>query len=140
MSSETKKLVLVLATSILITITKKKAVKTPKTTRTAKIAKIAEAIETAGTNKDGKKSKGEYLKNFVQLPCIQYPITFRKKFMLVLVLLDSSSKINAIHPTFVKKLGLPIRPTDVGVQKINGIMLDTFGRVVAAFSMTDKAN
>ena len=49
-------------------------------------------------------------------------------------------KVNAIHPTFVRELGLPIRTTDVGVQKIDGTMLDTFGMVVVAFSVADKAN
>ena len=55
-------------------------------------------------------------------------------------LIDSRSEVNAIYPTFAKQLGLPIRPTDVGAQKINNIMLDTYGMVVAAFSMEDKAN
>ena len=35
---------------------------------------------------------------------------------------------------------LSIRPTDVGAQKINGIILNTYGMVVAAFSVVDKAN
>ena len=58
----------------------------------------------------------------------------------MLALLDSSSEINAVHPTFAKELGLPIRPTDVGAQKIDGTTLDTYGMVVAAFSVKDKAN
>ena len=29
-------------------------------------------------------------------------------------LIDSESEVNAIHPTFAKQLGLPIRPTNVG--------------------------
>ena len=33
-----------------------------------------------------------------------------------------------------------MRPTDVGAQKIDSIMLDTYGMVVAAFSVTNKAN
>ena len=55
-------------------------------------------------------------------------------------LFDSGSEVNAIHPTLIRKLGLPVRPTDVGAQKIDGTMLDTFGMVVTAFSVTDKAN
>ena len=31
-------------------------------------------------------------------------------------------------------------PIDVEAQKIDGTMLDTYGMVVAAFSVTDKAN
>ena len=48
--------------------------------------------------------------------------------------------VNAIHPTFAKKQSLPLRPTDVGAQKIDGTTLDTYGVVVAAFSVTDKTN
>ena len=49
-------------------------------------------------------------------------------------------EVNAIHITFAKELGLPIRPTDVEVQKIDGTMLDTHKVVIAAFPVTDKAN
>ena len=55
-------------------------------------------------------------------------------------LLDSGNKVNAIYPTFARELGLPIRQTDVIAQKIDGITLDIFGMVVAAFSVIDKAN
>ena len=50
------------------------------------------------------------------------------------------SKINAIHLTFAKKLGLLIKSTDVGAQKIDNTTLDIFEIIVAAFSVTDKAN
>ena len=45
-----------------------------------------------------------------------------------------------MHPSFAKQLGLPIQPTDVGAQKIDGNTLDTYGMVAAAFSVLDKAN
>ena len=100
----------------------------------------AEAVETAGAGtKNGEESEGEYL-NLAWVPCIWYPITFRKKSVLVLVLFDSGSKVNAIHPTFARELGLPIRPTDIGAQKIDNTILDIFGMVVTAFSVPDKAN
>ena len=50
--------------------------------------------------------------NLAQVPCIRYPINFRKKS--VSALLDLGSEVNAVHPAFAKELGLPIRPTDVG--------------------------
>ena len=50
--------------------------------------------------------------NLARVPCIRYPINFGEKS--VLALLDSGSKVNAIHPAFAKELGLPIRLTDVG--------------------------
>ena len=49
-------------------------------------------------------------------------------------------EVNAIYPTFAKQLGLPIRPTDVGAQKIDSTTLDTYGMVIAAFSVENKAN
>ena len=76
--------------------------------------------------------------NFIQVPCIRYPINFKKKSMLVLF--DSGSKVNAIHLIFAKELGLFIRPTEIRAQKIDGTMLNIFEMVVAAFSVMDKAN
>ena len=58
----------------------------------------------------------------------------------MLALFDSSSEVNAIYTTFTRKLRLPIRPTDIGAQKIDSTMLDTFEMVVSAFSMMYKAN
>ena len=58
----------------------------------------------------------------------------------MLALLDSGSEVNVVHPVFAKELGLPIRPTDVGAQKIDGTMLEIYRMVVAAFSVEDKAN
>ena len=95
-----------------------------------------EAIEVG---KSGVESEGEY-PSFAQVPYIRYPITFWKKSVSMLALFDSGSEVNAIHPTLAQKLGLPVRPTNVGAQKIDGTMLDTFGMVVTAFSVTDKAN
>ena len=56
------------------------------------------------------------------------------------ICIDSGNEVNAIYSTFAKNLGLPIRPIDVGARKIDGTTLDTYGMVVAAFSVTDKAN
>ena len=69
---------------------------------------------------------------------IYYLINFGKKS--VSALLDSGSEVNAVYPAFAKELGLPIRPTDVGAQKIDNTMLTTYGIVVAAFLIEDKAN
>ena len=116
-----KKLVSVLATSTPVTETRE------------------EEVGTVEAGKDGEESEGEY-RNLTRVPCIRYPVTFRKKSVSMSALLDSGSEVNAIHPTLARELGLPIRPTDVGAQKIDGTLLDTFGMVVAAFSVEDKAN
>ena len=76
-----------------------------------------------------------------RVPCINYPVQFKDTDKApVQALIDSGSEVNAIHPSFVKQLGLPIRPTDVEAQKIDGTTLDTHGMVVAAFSVVDKTN
>ena len=71
---------------------------------------------------------------------IYYLIQFKKDKTQIQTLIAWWSKVNAIYLTFVKKLGFLIRPTDVGVQKIDGTTLDTHEMVVATFLMTNKAN
>ena len=51
---------------------------------------------------------------------------------------DSGSKVYTMSPTYVKKLGLKTWKTNVGVQKINGSILETFGIVIANFQMENK--
>ena len=67
------------------------------------------------------------------VPCIRYPIRFKKSEVQVRALIDSGSEINAITPGYALKLGLKVRPTDVGAQKINGSTFKTFGMVLASF-------
>ena len=81
-----KKLVSVLAISIPVTETRKEAV---------------EIAGATGASKNGKKSKSDYPENLAQVPCIRYPIIFRKKLVLMSVFFDSGSEVNAIHPIFV---------------------------------------
>ena len=81
-----KKLVSVLATSTPVTGTREEAIE------------VAKSIEAAEIGKDDEESKSEY-PNFARVPCIRYPITFRKKSVSMQALLDSDSEVNAIHPT-----------------------------------------
>ena len=43
-----------------------------------------------------------------------------------------------MNPAYAKKLGLLVRKTDVGAQKIDGSRLETFGMELAGFSLQDK--
>ena len=43
-----------------------------------------------------------------------------------------------MNSTFTRKLGLHIRKTNVGAQKIDGSALETFGMVIAEFLVEDK--
>ena len=86
-----------------------------------------------------EKAVGENLgSNLAQVPYIYYPINFGKKSMLVLF--DSGNEVNALHLAFSKKLGFPMRLTDIGTQKIDDTTLETYEMVVAAFSVKGKAN
>ena len=73
-----------------------------------------------------------------RVPCIHYPVQF--KWDTAQALINLGSEVNAIHLTFAKQLGLPVRPTDIRAQKIDDTTLNTYGMVVAAFSVVDKAN
>ena len=55
-------------------------------------------------------------------------------------MINSESKVNAIHLIFAKQLGLSIRLTDFGIQKIDNNTLDTYKIVVVVFSVKNKAN
>ena len=119
-ASKVKKLVTVLATSMLVTVARKKAVgENPGI-----------AVEEAVDENPGS--------NLARVFYIRYHINFRKKSMLALF--DSDSEVNTIYLTFAKELGLPIRQTEVKAQKIDGTMLDIFRIVVVAFSIADKTN
>ena len=71
-----------------------------------------------------------------RVPCVHYPIQFKKKEVQALI--DSGSEVNAMSPAYASKLGLRVRHTDVGAQKIDGSTLQTFGMVLANFQVEDK--
>ena len=73
-----------------------------------------------------------------RVPCIRYPIRFKKNEVQVQALIDSGSEVNAMTLGYASKLGLKIRPTDVGAQKIDGSTLEMFGMVLASFQVEDK--
>ena len=100
--------------------------------RSQKLVSVsATSTSMTGTSKEGLE----------RISCIYYPVQFKDTDKaLMQALIDSGSEVNAIHLFFVKQLGLPIRLTDVGVQKIDSTMLDTHRMVVAAFSVEDQAN
>ena len=70
-----------------------------------------------------------------RVSCICYPIWFKKN--KVQALIDSGSEVNAMTPGYASKLGLKVRLTNVGVQKIDGSILKTFGMVLASFQVED---
>ena len=74
-----------------------------------------------------------------RVPCIHYLVQFQKdKGATIPALIVSGSEVNAMTPVYAKQLGLQIRKTDVGAQKIDGSSLQTFGMVIAGFQIEDK--
>ncbi len=69
------------------------------------------------------------------IPCIWYPIIFKDQTK---ALLDWGSELNAMSQAFAHHLGLTIRKTNVGAQKIDGTTLKTYGIVVSTFSVLNK--
>ena len=72
-----------------------------------------------------------------KVPCTYYPVQLWKNPNSTQTLLDSRSKVNTINPAYAKKLGLWIRKTELGAQKIDGSSLDTFGMVITSFQVQD---
>ena len=68
-----------------------------------------------------------------RVPCIHYPLRFRKDTADVKALIDLGSEVNAMTPVYASKLGLQARHTAVEAQKIDGSTLKTFGMVLASF-------
>ena len=87
------------------------------------------------------------VKELEWVTCIQYLITFPggvtqdgSTLDLVSALLDSGNEVNVMHPAFAKRLGFVVQAINVGAQKIADATLETYGMVVAAFSVTDQAD
>ena len=74
-----------------------------------------------------------------RVPCIHYSVQFRRdEVHNVLALIDSESEVNAMLPAYAQKLGLQMRTTNVGAQKIDRSTLETFRMAIASFQVEDK--
>ena len=97
---------------------------------------LKKLVTVSATSASGTKASKEII--LERVPCIRYPVQFQNNKNGIQALLDSGSEVNAMNPAYAKKLGLRIRQTDVGAQKIDGSHLDTFGMVIAGFSLQNK--
>ena len=107
------------------------------------------SVSTTSTSvtEDSEEATLVSAKELKRVTCIQYPIAFpggvtQDGLALgsVSALFDLGSEVNVMHPAFAKRLGFVVRTTNVGAQKIDGTTLETYGMVVAAFSVTDQAD
>ena len=114
--------------------------------------KEAKKLVSVSTNftsvtEDSEEATLVSAKELERVTCIQYPIAFSggvtqdgSELGPVLALFDLGSEVNAMHPAFAKRLGLGVRTTNVGAQKIDDTTLEIYGMVVVAFSVTDQAD
>lgn len=70
------------------------------------------------------------------VPFIYYPVLFKEEWIIVLIKLGSD--VNAMNPTFTKKLDLWVQQIKISTQKINGSILEIFGMVIASFLIDYK--
>ena len=107
------------------------------------------SVSTTSTSvtEDSEEAILASVKELERVTCIQYPITFPGGVTqdgvaldFVLALFDLGSKVNAMHLAFAERLGLVVRTSNVGAQKIDVTTLETYRMVVAAFSVTDQAD
>lgn len=71
--------------------------------------------------------------------CIHNLVKFWKENQeITKSLINSGNEINAMTLAFAKQLGLQIRLTNFGAQKIDGLSLKTFGIIIARFQIEDK--
>ena len=69
-----------------------------------------------------------------QVLCICYSIQLQKdKNKDILALLNSGSKVNIINLAYLAQLGIKVQITNVSTQKIDGLSLETYKMVIAAF-------
>ena len=74
-----------------------------------------------------------------RVPCLYYLVQFQKdKGATIWTLIDLGSKVNTMTPAYAKQLGLQIQKTDVGAQKIDGLLLQTFAMIIVGFQVEDK--
>ena len=74
-----------------------------------------------------------------RVSCIHYLLCFYKnKKNEIRALINSGSKVNVMTLAYTLKLGLKVRRTNVGAQKIDGSTLEMFGMVLASFQIEDK--
>lgn len=68
-----------------------------------------------------------------RIPSIYYLLYFKKIQAKIQALINSDNEVNTMTPAYVKKLCFCIRKTDIGVQKINNSIFETFKMVLANF-------
>ena len=83
-------------------------------------------------------SMEDNLRPLERVSCIHHLLYFQKDLRGTRALINLGSKVNAMTPTYAAKLGLGVQETDIGAQKIDGSIFNTFEIVLADFQVEDK--
>lgn len=70
--------------------------------------------------------------------CIYHLLCFQKDLRKTKALIDLDSKVNVMILAYTVELGLKIRKTDIGAQKIDGSIFDIFRMVLTNFHVKNK--
>ncbi len=89
---------------------------------------------TSVTTSFEANTSAQALEALQQVLCIRYLVRFQGG-QAIRALINSSSKVNAMTPAYVAKLGLTTRKTSVGALEIDGSPLKTHGMTLAKFSL-----
>lgn len=116
MTESAKKLALVFAISLLMIVASKEA--------NSKIFNFA--------------AKALPLLSLKLILCIYYLVWFKKNQAKYQALLNYDSKINAITPAYITKLGFKVRSTNIEAQKIDHSSFKTLQMVLASFQVEKK--
>ena len=102
-----------------------------------KVKKLVPVLATSASVIEACQEAQEVILD--RVPCIHYPVQFRKdKGATIQALIVLDSEVNAMTSGHAKQLGLQVRKTDVGAQKIDGSLLKTFEMVITGFQVEDK--
>ena len=74
-----------------------------------------------------KASMEDSLQPLKKIPYIHHPLRFQKDPHKDKALIDLSNEVNTMTPVYAAKLGLKVWKTNIGAQKIDGYIFDTFG-------------
>ena len=102
------------------------------------MSEISEAKKLVLVSATFTSTTGPRWKVLERMSYIHYLIQFKKDKYEVQALIDSKSEVNAIAPTYTKKLDLQMQKTNVRAESIEGSTLETYGIVIASFQIQNK--
>lgn len=84
-------------------------------------------------------ARGEDVIVLEKMPFIYYPVQFRKEGKAVTkALINSDRELNIITLAYAKQLGPQIQQTNIRVQNVDNLSVETFKMIIANFQVVNK--